>query len=83
MASAWRNRTFVALTVLLVSLLLWRPVQSTKEDVHVFHGEGEMSPSKLLKKYPILVDIMEKEKSSVIPVDTIIASHPKLWKELQ
>ena len=79
-----RNYTLVvALALLFASTLLWHPVRSTEEDIHQFDGEGEMSPEKMLVKYPILLDIMKQEKSSIIPVDTILRSYPKLWAQFK
>ena len=81
MRDSWRS-ALGALVLVLFSLLL-HPVSSVDRDLHVFEGEGGMSPEMLLQKYPKLLDIMKAKESSVIPVDTIIESYPDLWQQFK
>jgi hypothetical protein len=48
-----------------------------------FGGIGDMTPDRMLAKYPELVAIMDEEGSRIIPVDKIIAKHPVLWQRFK
>ncbi|GMI19079.1 hypothetical protein TeGR_g8936 [Tetraparma gracilis] len=56
--------------------------EGTLKDEHTFSSE-EMSPEKLVEKYPELLDIMNEVQSPMIPLDLVIAEFPELWQRMK
>lgn len=68
---------------LLLAFLLVAGAGGTSKDVHTYNGSGEMSPQKLVEKYPELLELMQKRQSATIPLDLVIRDYPDLWQRMK